>query len=129
MKRIKYISPFTLCYVTADESRLLLHIYNRPNDAFPLESNSLYTMHLSGNVKSISKMFLLLNAIQRRSITNKHYMARSTLVAYRTVMVLHSMLGRNISLQSPKNCQIYNITESSYLPKYFCFITFNAAEI
>jgi len=104
MKIIKCISPFTLCYVTADESRLLMHIYNRPNDAFPLESNSLYTMHLSGNVKSISKIFLLLNAVQRRSVTNKHYMARSTLFAYRTVMVLYPMLGCSISLQSRKNC-------------------------
>jgi hypothetical protein len=128
VKRIKCISPFTLCYVTADESRLLLHIYNRPNDAFPLESNSLYTMHLSGNVESISKMFLLLNAIQRHSVINKHYMVRSTLVAYQTVMVLCSMLGRSISLHSRKNCQIYNITEPPYLPKYFSLITFDKAE-
>ena len=124
MKRIKCISPFTLCYVTADESRPLLHIYNRPNDAFPLESNSFYAMHLSGNVKSISKMFLLLNAIQRRSIANKHYMARSTLVAYQTVMVSYSMLACSISLQSRKNCQICN----NRIPNYFCFITFNKAE-
>lgn len=128
MKRIKCISPFTLCYVTADESRLLPHIHNRPNDAFPLESNSLYTMHLSGNVKSISKMFLLLNAIQRFSVTNIHYMVRSTLVPYHTLMVLYSMLGRSISLQSRKNCQICNTTESPCLPKYFGFITFNKAE-
>lgn len=61
-------------------------------------------------------------------ITNKYYMASSTLVAYQTVMVSHSMLGRSISLHSRKICQIYDITESPYLPKYFCFITFNKAE-